>query len=121
MNTEDPAVTASGTKLKKYDREEVKTVRGSAFDLPCASKYTKYLLRQYKPDNRETMKINVTLGWQPTVSSGCGDSTGCASAGYPFGGWGDAGTSGDTTISYSSSFKDHMERVVTIGKHQGIF
>ena len=41
-------------------------------------------------------------GWQPTVSSGCGDSTGCASAGYPFGGWGDAGTSGDTTISYSS-------------------
>ena len=102
LNTEDPAVTASGTKLKKYDREEVKTVRGTAFDLPCAGKYTKYLLRQYKPDNRETMKINVTLGWEPSISSGCGDSTGCASAGYPFGGWGDAGTSGDTTISYSS-------------------
>lgn len=106
LNTEDPAVTASGTKLKKYDREEVKTVRGTAFDLPCAGKYTKYLLRQYKPDNRETMRINVTLGWQPSISSGCGDSTGCASAGFPFGGWGDAGstTDGDTTttISYAS-------------------
>ncbi len=107
LNTESPEVTASGTKLKKYDREEVKTVRGTAFDLPCAGKYTKYLLRQYKPDNRETIRINVTLGWEPSISSGCGDSTGCASAGFPFGGWGDAGstTSGDTTtsVTYTST------------------
>jgi len=107
LNTEAPEVTASGKKLKTFDREEVITVRGTAFDLPCASKYTKYLLRQYKPDNRQTMDISVKLTWEPSVSGGCSDETGCAGAGYPFGGWGDAGSSteGDTTtsVSYSST------------------
>ena len=99
LNSEAPEVTASGVKLAKYDREEVRTVRGSAFDLPCASQFTKYLLRQYKPDSRQTSSITITLNWEPANPSSCADSTGCATN-FPYSNPGSS--SGNTTIVYNS-------------------
>ena len=62
------------------------------------------MLRQFKPDSRNKSAIYITLNWEPTVSTSCADSTGCAIS-FPFVG-ADAGstTSGDTTttISYTS-------------------
>lgn len=108
LNSEAPEVSASGIKLATYDREEVRTVRGTAFDLPCASTYTKYMLRQFKPDSRNKSAIYITLNWEPTASTSCADNTGCA-INYPFVGT-DAGstttTSGDssttTSVTYAS-------------------
>jgi hypothetical protein len=100
LNSEAPEVTASGKKLAKYDREEVRTVRGSAFDLPCASQYTKYLLRQYKPDTRQKSSINITLNWEPANPSSCADSTGCA-LNFPYSNPGSS--SGNTTITFVSN------------------
>jgi len=106
LNTEDPAVSASGIKLQAYDREEVRTVRGTAFDLPCSSQFTKYLLRQYKPDSRNKSAIYPKITWEPQVESSCADSAGCAIS-FPFVG-SDAGstssTSGDTTTTTTVSY-----------------
>ncbi len=97
VHSEAPEVTSSGKKLTKFDKEEVRTVHGSFYDLPCASAFTKYLLRQYIPDSRITANINVTMNWEPLNPRGCGDETqgGCfGTSGEP---------SGSGNISYSSS------------------
>ena len=57
----------------KYDvRNEmlVQTVQGPTSELPHASEYTKYMLRQYRPDPKRKTTINVALSCSP-VTAGC--------------------------------------------------
>ena len=57
----------------EYDvRKEmyVETVQGATSQLPHASEYTKYMLRQYRPDPTRKTTINVTLASTP-VTAGC--------------------------------------------------
>ena len=98
LHSEPVEVSTSGKKLNKFPKEEVRTVKGTFYDLPCASKYTKYLLRQYIPDPRVSVNLNVTLSWEPLVAKGCGDEqqSGC---------FGTSGAPADTgNITYSSNF-----------------
>ena len=48
----------------------INTVQGSLKGLPKASRYTKYLLRQYRADPRTSININFTLSCSP-VETGC--------------------------------------------------
>lgn len=52
----------------------VETVQGSLSNLPHASQYTKYFLRQYKPDPRISTNIKITLTCSPE-NEGCGHFT----------------------------------------------
>ena len=49
-------------EIKVYDESFIQTVQGPFSELPYASNLTKYILRQYRPDNREQLNIRVTLG-----------------------------------------------------------
>jgi len=49
-------------EIKVYDETFIQTVQGPFSELPYASNLTKYILRQYRPDNREQLNIRVTLG-----------------------------------------------------------
>ncbi len=44
----------------------IETVQGRLGDLPYASQYTKYILKQYRPDPTESATIQVTLSCSPT-------------------------------------------------------
>ena len=44
----------------------VETVQGRLGDLPYSSQYTKYILKQYRPDPTERATIQVTLSCSPT-------------------------------------------------------
>lgn len=60
-------------KVPEYKVEKevlVESVQGSFKNLPKASKYTKYFMRQYRPDSKKTTNINVTLTCTP-VDIGC--------------------------------------------------
>jgi len=48
----------------------IETVQGSFTDLPESSTFTKYILKQYRPDNTKETTINITLSCSP-VDSGC--------------------------------------------------
>ena len=48
-----------------FDESKVETNAGSFTELPYASKYTKYLMRQYRPDPKKLQKLTVTLGCTP--------------------------------------------------------
>ena len=48
-----------------FDESKVQTNVGSFTELPHASKYTKYLMRQYRPDPQKLQKLTVTLGCTP--------------------------------------------------------
>ena len=52
------------------DESKVETVQGSFTNLPVASKFTKYIIRQYRPDSKKKATINVTLSCTP-VDIGC--------------------------------------------------
>ena len=47
------------------DESKVQTNVGSFTELPHASTYTKYLMRQYRPDPQKVQKLTVTLGCTP--------------------------------------------------------
>ena len=47
------------------DESKVQTNVGSFTELPHASTYTKYLMRQYRPDPQKLQKLTVTLGCTP--------------------------------------------------------
>jgi len=49
----------------RFDESKVQTNAGSFTELPHASKYTKYLMRQYRPDPQKVQKLTVTLGCTP--------------------------------------------------------
>ena len=44
----------------------IETVQGRLGDLPYSSQYTKYILKQYRPDPTERATIQVTLSCSPT-------------------------------------------------------
>ena len=46
----------------------IETVQGRVGDLPYASQYTKYIIRQYRADPTDKATINVTLSCSPTTS-----------------------------------------------------
>ncbi|ADO99019.1 hypothetical protein PSSM7_084 [Prochlorococcus phage P-SSM7] len=48
-----------------FDESKVETNAGSFTELPHASKYTKYLMRQYRPDPQKVQRLTVTLGCTP--------------------------------------------------------
>jgi len=52
------------------DESKVETVQGSFTNLPVASKFTKYIIRQYRPDTKKKSTINVSLSCTP-VDIGC--------------------------------------------------
>ena len=62
---EDPIPTTT-----RYDDNLVETIQGSLTQLPYASEYTKYIMRQYRPDPSTSTKINVELSCKP-VNEGC--------------------------------------------------
>ena len=48
-----------------YSESKVQTNAGSFTELPHASTYTKYLMRQYRPDPKKVQQLTVTLGCTP--------------------------------------------------------
>lgn len=54
----------------------VETVQGPFSELPVASAYTKYVIRQYRPDTTKEARLNVTLSCE-VAQSGCSHVT-CA-------------------------------------------
>ena len=48
-----------------FDESKVETNAGSFTNLPHASNYTKYFMRQYRPDPQKVQKLIVTLGCKP--------------------------------------------------------
>ena len=48
-----------------FDESKVQTNAGSFTNLPYSSKYTKYIMRQYRPDPKKVQKLRVTLGCTP--------------------------------------------------------
>ena len=55
---------------RRYDESKVESVVGSLTDLPTASQFTKYLIRQYRPDSSKETNITVSLSCTP-VDIGC--------------------------------------------------
>ena len=49
----------------------IETVQGTFNDLPIASTYTKYFIKQYRPDPSGPIKLKVTLGCE-VAQAGCG-------------------------------------------------
>ena len=52
------------------DETKVESVPGSFTNLPTASKFTKYIIRQYRPDTKKKTTIGVKLSCTP-VDIGC--------------------------------------------------
>lgn len=48
----------------------VETVQGPFSELPVASTYTKYVIRQYRPDTTKEARLNITLSCE-VAQSGC--------------------------------------------------
>ena len=61
-------------EYSNHDQRYVTTIQGRISELPHSSQYTKYMMKQYRPDPRESIDINVTLSCSP-VESGCGHVT----------------------------------------------
>lgn len=57
-------------EFQNLDATLVETVQGSLTNLPYGSTYTKYILRQYRPDSRGSNFIDITLSCSP-VDEGC--------------------------------------------------
>ena len=57
-------------EFKQTQETKVETCQGSFDNLPTASTYTKYIMRQYRPDSARQTSIQVTLTMSP-VNSGC--------------------------------------------------
>lgn len=58
-------------EYSNHDRRYVTTIQGRISELPHASEYTKYMMKQYRPDPRDSIDISITLSCS-TVESGCG-------------------------------------------------
>ena len=69
------------TEVKQMD-VLVETVQGSLTQLPYASTYTKYIMRQYRPDPSVFTKIDVELSCKP-VNEGCAHFSCSTPAGTP--------------------------------------
>lgn len=97
-------------KVPEFDirpESKIETVQGSLKFLPKASQYTKYLIRQYRPDTATDTTINITLSCSP-VDSGCGHFTCTAPTATPGGSSTsepdpETGTTTTTTDTYSVS------------------
>lgn len=57
-------------EYSNYPESYIETVQGSLSELPESSTYTKYIMRQYRPDNTRDNTINISLSCTP-VDSGC--------------------------------------------------
>ena len=55
-------MTQNEPNYETYDNVYIETVQGPFSELPYASTYTKYFMRQYRPDPRINTNITVTLG-----------------------------------------------------------
>lgn len=67
-------------EFKQSPDSKVESVQGSFTGLPTASTYTKYIMRQYRPDPARERTITVTLSMTP-VQTGCSHFTCNAPAG----------------------------------------
>ena len=54
-------LTQSGARYRTRDESFIETVQGPFSELPAASTYTKYFLRQFRPDPRQDTTITVNL------------------------------------------------------------
>ena len=54
-------ITQDEPNIARYDESYIETVQGPFSELPYASQYTKYFLRQFRPDPRIDTNITVTL------------------------------------------------------------
>jgi hypothetical protein len=57
-------------EFSNYPESFVETVQGSLEQLPEGSAFTKYIIRQYRPDSTQSNSINISLSCTP-VNSGC--------------------------------------------------
>ena len=64
--------------LEQIQDTKVESVQGSFDNLPTASTYTKYIMRQYRPDSARQTSIQVSLTMSP-VNSGCAHFACCCS------------------------------------------
>ena len=58
-------------EYSNHDERYVTTIQGRISELPQASEYTKYMMKQYRPDPQDSIDINITLSCS-TVENGCG-------------------------------------------------
>lgn len=68
-------------EVSNYPESFIETVQGSLEQLPEGSAFTKYIIRQYRPDSTQSNSINISLSCTP-VDSGCLHFT-CAPPGVP--------------------------------------
>jgi hypothetical protein len=54
-------ITQNEPNIARYDESYIETVQGPFSELPYASQYTKYFLRQFRPDPRQDTTITVNL------------------------------------------------------------
>ena len=54
-------ITQDEPNIARYDESYIETVQGPFSELPYASQYTKYFLRQFRPDPRQDTTITVNL------------------------------------------------------------
>ena len=88
-------------EFDKRDQSFIETVQGTTNDLPHASTYTKYMMKQYRPDPQQSTTISVSLSCTP-VNAGCSHFTCSAPAGSS-GSTVDNGDGTTTTITYTMS------------------
>ena len=88
-------------EFDKRDQSFIETVQGTTNDLPHASTYTKYMMKQYRPDPQQSTDITVTLSCTP-VNAGCSHFA-CSTPAGSSGSTVDNGDGTTTTITYSMS------------------
>ena len=54
-------ITQDGPVVETYDESYIETSQGPFSELPYASQFTKYFLRQFRPDPRVNTNISITL------------------------------------------------------------
>ena len=94
-------------EFSNHDERYVTTVQGRVSELPHASEYTKYMMKQYRPDPRDSIDISITLSCS-TVESGCGHITCPAPAGSspgPYQSFSMSGLLGDGCKPWTASGK----------------
>tara|TARA_Y100000004_G_scaffold40738_1_gene44123 strand:+ start:378 stop:3335 length:2958 start_codon:yes stop_codon:yes gene_type:complete len=68
-------------EFTKNDESKVETVVGSLTGLPESSEYTKYIMRQYRPDPSKSATIQVTLSCTPENLGHSGYASQCTTPG----------------------------------------
>ena len=86
-------------EFSNHDESFIETVQGPTSALPHASTYTKYMMKQYRPDPTRDTNLTITLSCTP-VDTGCAHFT-CTAPSPQSGGTVDNGDGTTTTTTYT--------------------